>query len=130
MPAAFCGAYGLRPTALRNPYKGVFFPGDGQESIRCVIGPLANSVADLNLFQRSVIDQQPWEEETSLVPLPWKSLPPYKPTDITIGVIWDDGFVNIPRQYIDILVDWHADLSTQRCSSSPSHHAGAEARSI
>lgn len=90
-PAAFCNAYGLRPTALRNPYKGVFLPGDGQESIRCVIGPLANSVSDLTLFQKSVIDQEPWEEETSLVPLPWKEVAPCKAGDITVGVIWDDG---------------------------------------
>lgn len=94
-PAAFCGAYGLRPTALRNPYKGVFLPGDGQESIRCVIGPLANSVSDLNLFQKSVIDQEPWEEETALVPLPWKDVPPYQASQIKVGVIWDDGYVKV-----------------------------------
>ncbi|KAK5266024.1 hypothetical protein LTR40_014467, partial [Exophiala xenobiotica] len=52
VPAAFCGAYGLRTTALRNPYKGVLLAGDGQESIRCVISPLANSLADINLVQK------------------------------------------------------------------------------
>ena len=91
-PAAFCGSYGLRTTALRNPYKGAILAGDGQESIRCVIGPLANSVADLDLFQQVLLDQEPWEEETSLVPLPWKRMTPYQPQDVTIGVIWDDGY--------------------------------------
>ncbi|KAI1620801.1 amidase signature domain-containing protein [Exophiala viscosa] len=94
VPAAFCGAYGLRTTALRNPYKGVLLAGDGQESIRCIIGPLANSVGDLNLAQKAVLDQEPWEEETSLVPLPWKEVPAYKPDQITVGVIWDDGVVH------------------------------------
>lgn len=91
VPAAFCGAYGLRTTALRNPYKGVVLAGDGQESIRCVISPLANSIADINLFQKAILDQEPWEEETSLVPLPWKQAPPAKVDGITVGVIWDDG---------------------------------------
>ncbi|OAQ58167.1 fatty-acid amide hydrolase [Pochonia chlamydosporia 170] len=93
VPAAFCGVYGLRTTALRNPYKGVCIPGRGQESIHCVISPLANSVADLDLFQGAVLDREPWEEETSLVPLPWKRIGPFQPAQITLGVIWDDECV-------------------------------------
>lgn len=91
VPAAFCGAYGLRTTALRNPYKGIFFTPDGQESIRCVSGPLARSIGDIDLFQKVVLAAEPWEEETSLVPLPWKKVAPLGVKDITIGVIWDDG---------------------------------------
>ncbi|KAJ6437915.1 NAP family protein [Purpureocillium lavendulum] len=93
VPAAFCGAYGLRTTALRNPYQGVCIPGSGQESVRCVISPLANSVEDLNLFQSAVLDQQPWDIDVTLVPLPWRRIEPYQPGQITIGVIWDDGLV-------------------------------------
>ena len=91
VPAAFCGAYGLRTTALRNPMKGVCAAGAGQESIRAVISPLANSTADLDLFQRVLLDQAPWEEEVSLVPIPWKKVAPLRPHQLTIGVIWDDG---------------------------------------
>ncbi|VUC25729.1 unnamed protein product [Clonostachys rosea] len=94
VPAAFCGSYGLRTTALRNPYKGICIPGAGQESIRCVVSPLANSVADLDLFQRAIIESEPWETETSLVPLQWRSVQPYSPQDLTVGVIWDDGVVH------------------------------------
>lgn len=90
VPAAFCGAYGLRTTALRNPYKGVLLAGTGQESIRCVISPLANSVRDINLFQQALLDKEPWGEETSLVPLPWKKIEALQPHQMTIGVIWDD----------------------------------------
>ncbi|KAK2027473.1 amidase [Colletotrichum zoysiae] len=93
VPAAFCGSYGLRTTALRNPYKGICVPGLGQESIRCILGPLANSVADIQLFEDVVLNQEPWEEETSLVPLPWKRVEIYTPGQFTIGVIWDDGMV-------------------------------------
>ncbi|CAI6097678.1 unnamed protein product [Clonostachys chloroleuca] len=94
VPAAFCGAYGLRTTALRNPYKGVLLAGTGQESIRCVISPLANSVRDINLFQQALLDKEPWGEETSLVPLPWKKIEALQPHQITIGVIWDDELIH------------------------------------
>jgi amidase len=99
IPAAFCGVFGLRTTALRNPYKGVVLAGEGQESIRCVISPLANSAADLNLVQKAILDQEPWEEETSLCPLPWKNIEPYTPGQITVGLMWDDGYVrSLPQQ--------------------------------
>lgn len=91
VPAAFCGAYGLRTTALRNPLKGVCAAGAGQESIRAVISPLANSASDLDLFQKALLDQEPWEEEVSLVPMPWKRIAPLRAQQLSIGVILDDG---------------------------------------
>ncbi|KAF7550000.1 hypothetical protein G7046_g8158 [Stylonectria norvegica] len=93
-PAAFCGVYGLRTTALRNPFKGIQAAGAGQESIRPIVSPLANSAADLNLFQKVLLDQEPWEEETSLVPMPWRDIAPLTAEKLTIGVIWDDGVVH------------------------------------
>lgn len=91
-PAAFCGVYGFRPTALRLPTGGTKAASCGQESVKAVIGPLASQcVEDLELFQRAVIDQEPWDVDTSLVPLPWKKIEPTK--DITVGIIWDDGIV-------------------------------------
>lgn len=92
-PAAFNGAYGFRPTALRNPYNGIILAGEGQESIRCVVGPLASSsVKDLDLFMSAVIDQEPWDIETSLVAIPWKHVELTK--EFTVGVLWDDGIVH------------------------------------
>jgi Asp-tRNA(Asn)/Glu-tRNA(Gln) amidotransferase A subunit family amidase len=89
-PAAFCGVYGFRPTALRNPLVGIKAAAVGQESIRGVVGPLASlSLEDLELFQRVVLDQEPWDVDTSLVPLPWKRVVPSR--DITIAIMWDDG---------------------------------------
>jgi Asp-tRNA(Asn)/Glu-tRNA(Gln) amidotransferase A subunit family amidase len=89
-PAAFNGAYGFRPTAMRDPYDGVILAGEGQESIRCVIGPLAaSSVEDLDLFMSLVIDQEPWDIETSLVAMSWKRISPTK--DFTVAILWDDG---------------------------------------
>ncbi|PYI24290.1 amidase [Aspergillus violaceofuscus CBS 115571] len=92
-PAAFCGSYGFRPTALRNPMTGIKAPEPGQEAIRGVVGPLASqSVADLELFQRAVLDQQPWEIETSIPPVPWRRVQPTM--EMTVGIMWDDGIVH------------------------------------
>ncbi|GKZ21419.1 hypothetical protein AbraCBS73388_007104 [Aspergillus brasiliensis] len=91
-PAAFCGSYGFRPTALRNPMTGAKAPEPGHESIRGVIGPLASqSVEDMDLFQQAIIDQEPWDIETSLAPIPWKRAKPTK--DMTVAIMWDDGVV-------------------------------------
>ncbi|CAL5869433.1 uncharacterized protein PFLUO_LOCUS3662 [Penicillium psychrofluorescens] len=91
-PAAFCGVYGFRPTALRNPLVGIKVAAAGQESIHGVVGPLASSsLEDLELFQRAVLDQEPWDVDTSLVPIPWKKVIPSR--DITIAIMWDDGCV-------------------------------------
>ncbi|BCR87097.1 uncharacterized protein ACHE_31084A [Aspergillus chevalieri] len=92
VPAAFSGSYGLKTTASRNPTTGIKAAGPGQESIRGVIGPLASqSIEDLELFQQVIIDQEPWDVETSLAPVPWKRAMPTR--DITVGIMWDDGTV-------------------------------------
>ncbi|RAL13671.1 putative glutamyl-tRNA(Gln) amidotransferase subunit A [Aspergillus homomorphus CBS 101889] len=92
-PAAFCGSYGFRPTALRNPMTGIKAPEPGQESIRGVVGPLASqSVADLELFQQAVLDQEPWETETSIPPVPWRRVQATK--QMTVGILWDDGIAH------------------------------------
>src|SRR5690349_7890640 len=54
LPAVFCGSYGIRPTTLRTPWNGVGLAGEGQEGIRCTLGPLTNSLRDLDLFMRAV----------------------------------------------------------------------------
>ncbi|RDL29709.1 Uncharacterized protein BP5553_10689 [Venustampulla echinocandica] len=94
LPAAFCGSYGIRPTTLRTPWSGIALAGEGQEAIRCTLGPITNSLRDLDLFMKAVTDGKPWEEETALVPLPWHEEPRPSPGDFTVGVLWDDGIVH------------------------------------
>ncbi|KAH9242542.1 hypothetical protein K456DRAFT_1820166 [Colletotrichum gloeosporioides 23] len=91
IPAAFNGCYGLRPTALRVPCLGNFGITFGQESIRGVAGPLGQSVDDLDRFMSAMLGAEPWQTETSLVPLPWRQVALKK--DINIGVMFDDGCV-------------------------------------
>lgn len=92
IPAAFNGCYGLRPTALRIPNLGNFGITSGQESIRGVVGPLGQSVDDLDLFMSAMLAAEPWDTETMLVPVPWRQ--PSLKKDFTIGVMLDDGYVS------------------------------------
>lgn len=61
--------------------------------IRCTLGPLTNSLRDIDLFQQAVLNQEPWEEETSLVPIHWRELQPK--TDFVVGVMWHDGVAQL-----------------------------------
>lgn len=88
-PAAFGNCYGLRPTALRVPVLGHAGITAGQESIRGVAGPLATSVAGLEVFMKTILDQVPWDHDTSLAPVPWRT--DVALGDFTVGVLWDDG---------------------------------------
>ena len=63
--------------------------GPGQESTRCTLGPLANSLRDLDLVMKAIIDGKPWQEESAVVPLPWKQITPTR--EFTVGILWDDS---------------------------------------
>lgn len=93
IPSSFCGVYGFRPTALRIPYQGVYTVAGGQEALRSVIGPLARSIDDLELFMKSILDQNPADTEMSLVPLPWRSVS--DPEKLTVGIMYTNGYVRV-----------------------------------
>lgn len=91
-PAAFCGAYGFRPSSMRNPCTGLKVASSGQETIHGVVGPMSScSIEDLELFQRAVLEQEPWDIETSLMPVPWRNVAPTR--EMTVAIMWDDGYV-------------------------------------
>lgn len=75
---------------MRNPMAGIEVAAIGQETIHAVVGPMASSsIEDCELFQRAVLDQEPWDTETSLVPLPWRTVQPTR--EMTVAIMWDDG---------------------------------------
>ena len=91
-PAANNGVYGLRPTAFRIPKQGLIGIQAGRESIIAVIGPLAQAREDIDLFMKVVLDTQPWLQDPSLVPIPWRSVN-LSANNFTVAVMWDDGVV-------------------------------------
>jgi hypothetical protein len=74
------------------PMAGIQVAALGQETIHGVVGPMASSsLEDCELFSKAVLDQEPWKDERSLVPIPWKTVTPSR--DVTIAIMWDDGYV-------------------------------------
>lgn len=75
---------------MRMPMAGINVAAIGQETIHGVVGPLASSsMEDIELFQKAVLDQEPWDDETSLTPVPWKTVTPNR--SMTVAIMWDDG---------------------------------------
>ncbi|KAI8931479.1 hypothetical protein NX059_011147 [Plenodomus lindquistii] len=73
IPAAFNGLYGLRPSVGRLPYHGMANSMDGQNSILSVVGPLATNAASLRLLTQAILQQQPWDIDPAIHPIPWRS---------------------------------------------------------
>ncbi|KAL2312851.1 Amidase [Schizosaccharomyces pombe] len=91
-PAANNGLFGLRPSTLRLSRKGCQGAVSGQETILGVVGPLGRSVRDMNLFMKACIDSQPWLDDASLLPMPWRSVAP--PKTLKVGIMRSDNVVN------------------------------------
>lgn len=81
---------------MRNPVNGIKVPCSGQESVRGIVGPLGSvSVEDLGLFQKALLEQQPWMRESGLVPLEWRAVDMNAVRKMTVGILWDDGYVSL-----------------------------------
>ncbi|ODV96527.1 hypothetical protein PACTADRAFT_64844 [Pachysolen tannophilus NRRL Y-2460] len=94
-PAAFCGVWGLRPTQKRLSMHNVTSccGSKVQESVACVLGPLARSAEDLDLFMKASIVSEPWKKDACIIPLPWRTESVPSPKELTIAVCYDDGVV-------------------------------------
>lgn len=93
IPASFQGLYALRPSHGRIPYMGVANSYLGQEVVPSVIGPLATSLADIELFMKVVVNSHTWEKDPKVFPLEWKSITPTKSEKFRFGIMWSDGLI-------------------------------------
>lgn len=92
VPSAFCGTYGFKPTIGRLPHSGLTGLHDGMKNLVGVVGPLARSIEDLELFCVAALKHEPWKYEPSLIEIPWRP-ETQVPKTLRIGVIWSDGVV-------------------------------------
>lgn len=94
-PAAFCGAWGLRPTTKRISLVGVASPYDDQspDIVYPTLGPLGRNADDLALCMKALIEQKPWEKDPLVYPIPWKDVAPPDPKTLTIAICYDAGVV-------------------------------------
>lgn len=123
IPSAFCGTYGFKPTIGRLPHSGLTGLHDGMQNLVGVVGPLARSIEDLELFCVAALNHEPWKYESSLIEMPWRQ-ETQAPKVLKIGVIWSDGVVQphppITRALKEVVsaltdaghyvIDWDASL--------------------
>ena len=93
-PAGFCGVWGLRPSQKRIPMFPMVPSGNKtQENVVVVLGPLARSAQDLELFMKVQLSSKPWETDATVIPLPWREVKTPTPKELKVAIIYDDGVV-------------------------------------
>ncbi|GEQ68835.1 hypothetical protein JCM33374_g2504 [Metschnikowia sp. JCM 33374] len=94
-PAAFCGVWGLRPSSKRLSLMNTScgYVGQVQEVVFPVLGPLARSADDLDLFMSASISKEPWKTDAEVLPIPWREAAEPDAKTLKIAVIYDDGYV-------------------------------------
>ncbi|EXJ93382.1 hypothetical protein A1O1_01774 [Capronia coronata CBS 617.96] len=90
-PASNNGVYGFKPTTKRIPGKGMKHVAAGKESIHGTIGPLAQSRETINLFMKTILDNEPWRHDAGLTVKPWT--PETITAPLKVAIEWHDGVV-------------------------------------
>ncbi|KAJ1305475.1 hypothetical protein OPQ81_000482 [Rhizoctonia solani] len=92
---SWCGLYGLKPSSHRLPASGLMRLCEGMENIVGVLGPMAHSARDLELFFRVISDFEPWNIDFSTLCMPWNAalVEGGANEKLVIGLFIDDGVV-------------------------------------
>ncbi|KAL5360771.1 amidase signature domain-containing protein [Aspergillus floccosus] len=92
IPASFCGLYSLKPSAGRFPTSGLRDGMEGQEAIRNSVGPMARSLAAVEMWSRAALTSEPWMNiDPDCLPIPYRI--PAIPEILCFGLLLDDGIV-------------------------------------
>ena len=89
VPAHFSGICGLKPTPGRIPATGHYPPSLGPFALLGVVGPLARTVADLQLLFEAIAG--PDKGDACAAPVPLRRLGDAEVRKIRIGYFEDDG---------------------------------------
>jgi Asp-tRNA(Asn)/Glu-tRNA(Gln) amidotransferase A subunit family amidase len=94
VPAMCNGIYGFKPSNGRVPFGGQENgnpEGKGRSGIQAVAGPIARSVADIDVLMREIVPRAELYDH-ECIPGCWPSQPPQnKPQKFTVGVLRSDG---------------------------------------
>lgn len=90
VPSVCNGIYGFRPSVGLMPHGGVRdLTVPGTDGVRSTVGPMATSLRDCSLFLKSIMQAETWRYDSTVVSVPWRSLPAKE--NLRIGLVEDDG---------------------------------------
>ena len=92
LPSCVAGVWGLKCTPGRFPTQGTRSVNKGQTLVPGVVGPMAASVAALEVCAKILLAAQPWLVDPSVVEMPWQM---YElPSKLVFGLMISDGIVH------------------------------------
>lgn len=91
LPANACGISSLKPTSTRLTMLGHAEVFPGMEAIICQPGPLARSVADLELAMEIFCAPGPDQTDPTVPPVPWKSSKAIDVKGLRVAMFDDNG---------------------------------------
>lgn len=99
----------FKPSRERMPGRGVSAPRSGSESVNAGLGPLAKTVAGLELWIRAQLASEPWNEISGCIPMPWDIAKAQRCSKrMKFAVVWDDGVVKpTPPVTVSANFCWH-----------------------
>lgn len=93
MPAHACGICSLKPTSSRLSMVGHVPLLPGQEAILAQPGPMARTVADLNLAMKVLAAPGQEAFDSSIPPVPWREPSDIKLENLRIAFFTDNGII-------------------------------------
>ncbi len=116
-PAHFCGICSLKPTPGRVPARGHIPPCLGPFSVLGAIGPMARTIADVDLLFRTLSGQDPLDPTSPPVTHRPVSLADAK--QIRIGWFEDDGLIPVTAETRQVMRDTVQSLTKQGFKLQP-----------
>lgn len=93
IPLSHHGLYALKPSGGRISYLNVTNSASGQECMPSVIGPMARSLADVEMITKLVVDGALWKYDPKVIPIPWRAPTTSKNQTYTFGLWKSDSLV-------------------------------------
>src|SRR5690606_8378498 len=90
-PAHACGICGLKPTTGRLTTQGALLNLNGMEAVGVQPGPMARSVADLELAMEVLVAADGDRTDPLIPPVSCRRAPAQDPATLRIGFFTDDG---------------------------------------
>ena len=118
-PCSFTGITGFKPTLDRLASRGQGTILKGQEAVRSQCGPMARTVADLDLFFRAMDPARMCALDPKVAPVPWRPLGSLPPRTLRVGYYANDGVVPVSTAVARAVEVARAALSSAGCETVP-----------